>query len=275
LAAAHSRVRLAGYPRNRGRGFALRTGMDAARGDIVVTTELDLSWGADIVAEMVRHLRENQMFDLVVASPHLPGGGYRHVPAARVFLSRAGNLIIRACLPGALTMNTGMTRAYRRAALQVLPLAQDGKEFHVEVVVKARALGLSILEIPAVLTWRDPERVRRKNPIALTRMALSHLWFVVRASPAHSACAAGLAFLFAAFGALLLEEPAVTRSLNADHPFTVTVTLFRTAVTLLLLSLPLDGLARLIRKRWQSQSLRLAGLREEKAASVPRTEPMP
>lgn len=181
LAAESPRVRILGYPENRGRGYALRTGITAARGELVVTTEIDLSWGARIVHELVRELREHPECDIVIASPHLPGGGYRNVPAHRVWISRLGNLFIRACMPGAVTMNTGMTRAYRRASVRSLPLQEEGKEFHVEIIAVAHALGLKIREIPAVLEWQDPQRALRKSKRGLLQMACTHVWFALRA----------------------------------------------------------------------------------------------
>src|SRR5262249_35711948 len=66
-------LRVLGYRYNRGRGHALRTGIAAARGDIVVTTEIDLSWGEDIVHALVDEMRAHPETDIVVASPHLPG----------------------------------------------------------------------------------------------------------------------------------------------------------------------------------------------------------
>src|SRR5262245_26661422 len=46
-------LRVLAYARNRGRGHALRTGIMGARGDIIVTTEIDLSWGETIVHDLV------------------------------------------------------------------------------------------------------------------------------------------------------------------------------------------------------------------------------
>src|SRR3954453_12063602 len=46
------RVRVLGYRYNRGRGHALRTGISAATGDVIVTTEIDLSWGENVVHEL-------------------------------------------------------------------------------------------------------------------------------------------------------------------------------------------------------------------------------
>jgi hypothetical protein len=50
-------LRVISYPTNRGRGYAIRTGVANARGDTVVTTEIDLSWGDDIVHRIVEVLQ--------------------------------------------------------------------------------------------------------------------------------------------------------------------------------------------------------------------------
>ena len=70
------RLRLVSYDVNRGRGHALRTGIARARGDIVVTTEIDLSWGEDIVERLYAAMQEHPKCDIIVASPHMDGGGY-------------------------------------------------------------------------------------------------------------------------------------------------------------------------------------------------------
>jgi len=167
VAAEYPRVRVLGYSRNKGRGAALLTGINEARGAIIVTTEIDLSWGESIVHDLLAAMHACPEADIVVASPHLPGGGYRNVPVKRVLLSRFGNRVIRACMSNVATMNTGMTRAYRRDAIMSLPLHEPGKEFHLEVILKATALGYRIHEIPAVLEWKDykqaGERRKRKS----------------------------------------------------------------------------------------------------------------
>jgi dolichol-phosphate mannosyltransferase len=187
VARDYPEVRVLGYRYNRGRGHALRTGISAARGEIVVTTEIDLSWGDNIVHELVAEMRAHPETDMVVASPHLPGGGYKNVPFKRVWLSRIGNKVVRACVSNAVTMNTGMTRAYRREVIQTLPLFADDKEFHLEVLLKATEFGLHIREIPAVLEWKDykhqGKRVKRKSSSRVKRLILSHSLFSVFANP--------------------------------------------------------------------------------------------
>jgi dolichyl-phosphate beta-glucosyltransferase len=197
---AHPRLRLLEYATNRGRGHALLTGIMAARGDLIVTTEIDLSWGDDIVHRLVQALRSTDA-DFVVASPHMHGGRYRNVPSKRVLYSKLGNRVIRILMANAATMNTGMTRGYRRSMIQTLPLYESGKEFHLEVILKATALGYRFCEIPATLEWKEYKhqgrRVARKSSSKVNRLIVTHTLFSIFASPVRYAWAVSLASLVA------------------------------------------------------------------------------
>jgi glycosyltransferase involved in cell wall biosynthesis len=174
-ASADPRIRVITYPNNCGRGYAMRRGFGTARGEYIVTTESDLTWGEDIIARMIAHLQEQEL-DLVVASPHMKGGRLENVPPLRAFLTRMGNALLRRVMPGGLTMNTGMTRAYRREVIDSLCLEQDGKEIHLEIIAMAAALGFRMGEVPAVLRW-EKERRKRKSSFRPGRLIRSHLMF--------------------------------------------------------------------------------------------------
>jgi glycosyltransferase involved in cell wall biosynthesis len=199
IAANNKRLRLIEYPINRGRGYALRTGINSAQGDIIVTTEIDLSWGQAIVNELVEAMHNWPEADIVVASPHLPGGRYKNVPLKRVLWSKLGNKVIRACMSNVVTMNTGMTRAYRREVIRSLPLTEEGKEFHLEVILKAKSLGYRIREIPAVLEWKDykisGQKVRRKSSSKINKLVVSHSLFSIFANPVRYVWGLSLVFL--------------------------------------------------------------------------------
>jgi glycosyltransferase involved in cell wall biosynthesis len=188
LKSAAGSLRLLSLPRNQGRGRALKVGIDAARGDIIVTTEVDCSWGDDIVRRLYDVLEQHPEVDFVIASPHLPGGGLVNVAPKRVFLTKVGNLLIRTFFAPEITMSTGMTRAYRRHVIQPLVLLENGKEFHLEVLLKLRTLGFKAAEIPAVLTWQEHKLAREGSPKrqSSTRIAKtinSHLRFLAIAQP--------------------------------------------------------------------------------------------
>ena len=181
-------LRVLSYPLNRGRGYAIRTGVAQAHGEIVVTTEIDSSWGDDIVLRIVEAFRQRPDADMIIASPHLPGGGYKNVPPLRVFLSSVGNYIIRSGLTYSVTMNTGMTRGYRRDKFLQLPLDEDEKEIHLEIINKATAFGYRIYEIPAILEWKDHKlsttpHMKRRSSSNINRLIRTHALFSLLAAP--------------------------------------------------------------------------------------------
>jgi glycosyltransferase involved in cell wall biosynthesis len=208
-------------PRNQGRGWALKAGIDAAQGDIIVTIEADCSWGDDIVARLVREIDAHPEVDFVIASPHLPGGGLVNVPRQRVFLSRYGNRLISAFFRSDITMNTGMTRAYRRAVIQPLTVSEHGKEFHLEVLLKLVTLGFKGREIPATITWQKHRLTRsahggRRSSTDIRKIIATHLRFVAIAQPMRYfayfsglSFAAGICLLAASAWMLLAKQTAV------------------------------------------------------------------
>jgi glycosyltransferase involved in cell wall biosynthesis len=187
-AGKNPRIKIAGYERNHGRGYALRHGIGLADGDIIVTTEIDLSWGEDIVHRLAEAFEEHPDADMIVASPNLPGGSYRNVPLKRVLISRIGNIVIRAGQGREMTMYTGMTRAYKREAFLSLPIDEDEKEFHLEVAQKAQAFGFKIYEIPCILEWKDakltrPGATQRKSSSKIQKLIRTHMVFAAAAAP--------------------------------------------------------------------------------------------
>ena len=171
----HPCCRIIRYPVNRGRGYALRQGFAAARGRYVITTESDLSWGEGIIRDLYGRLVCDGC-DIVVASVYLPGGGFENVPFSRRLLSSFGNRIMRWCFGGKLTMLSGMTRGYRREAIKSLHLEADRKEIHLEIIAKAQALGLRIVEIPATIRWHSPGAGQKRSGVGgMLRFIVPHL----------------------------------------------------------------------------------------------------
>lgn len=221
VGAADGAVRIFSLPRNQGRGRALKTGIDAARGELIVTTEVDCSWGDDIVRRLVEALDEHPEVDFAVASPHLPGGGLVNVSPKRVFLTKIGNLLIRFFFASHVTMNTGMTRGYRRPVIQPLVVHENGKEFHLEVLLKLLTLGFKVTEVPATLTWQEHKLARRdtakrKSSTRIAKTINSHLRFIAIAQPVRyfawlSAISmlTGAGFIAAAVWMLLTGSPAI------------------------------------------------------------------
>jgi glycosyltransferase involved in cell wall biosynthesis len=173
LARADSRIRPVSYTPNAGRGRALRRGFAAARGQVVCSTDADLSYAPEYVPALTTVLLEHDDIDFVVGSPYIAGGGAVGVPWFRLAVSRWGNRILSLALAGGIHTVTGVLRAYRREVLESLELESDGKELHLEILAKAEAAGFRGVEIPAVLTNRQ----KGKSKFRFRATAWSHLLF--------------------------------------------------------------------------------------------------
>ncbi|HAA90863.1 MAG TPA: hypothetical protein DCE33_00360 [Rhodospirillaceae bacterium] len=183
------KIKVLSYQPNMGRCRALKTGIDAASADIIITTEADLSWGEDIVERLHDALADYPDRDFVIASPHLAEGGFNEVPFSRVCLSQGGNRLIGWFFDSGVSMHTGMTRAYRRSVIQPLKITSYDKEFHLEVLLKLRTLGYRVAEIPTVLSWevrRSKGTIQPKSNLFTRRMMRtisSHLLFLAIGQP--------------------------------------------------------------------------------------------
>jgi glycosyltransferase involved in cell wall biosynthesis len=233
------RLRVLSFSANQGRGRAIKAGIDAARGALIVTTEVDGSWGDAIVKDLVTELDRHPEADFVIASPHRPGGGLKNVPWQRVFLTRIGNLLIRAFFGSGVTMNTGMTRGYRSGVIKPLVVHADGKEFHLEVLLKLITIGFRFREIPATLTWnRFETRGTRRSSTNIRRTIASHLQFLTIARPVRYFVAFAIVtallsagFLTAAVYMLITRlAPAVYLALSAMLTFLVSLVFIGFAV---------------------------------------------
>lgn len=177
LAAGDPRVRIVSHARNAGRGKALRTGFANARGEIIVTTDADLSYEPKYILDLVKTLKEDRNIDMALGSPYMPGGGTENVPFGRLLVSMLGNRILGVALAserrGKLNTITCIFRAYRQRVLDSLELESDGKEIHLEILSKAIAAGFQVKEVPAVLRGRT--RGQSKHRFGET--ATSHLLF--------------------------------------------------------------------------------------------------
>ena len=179
LAERDGKLRIVSYSKNIGRGKALREGFKESRGEIIISTDADLSYDPHYIIDFIKILEAEQENDFVLASPYMPGGGVQNVPFHRLWISRLGNKILRLAMPNRIYTSTGIFRAYRRKVLDSLELESDGKEIHLEILSKALALGFRVKEIPTILTGRKKGRSKFK----FRKTTLTHMVFSVFEKP--------------------------------------------------------------------------------------------
>ena len=129
-----------------GKGAAMRTGMDLAQGDIIVTIDAD---GSMDPAELDRYIQCAHDVDLVKGSRFADDGGTDDMSAIR----RLGNAVllwlVNVLYGARLTDLCYGYCAVRRSALPALALRSDGFEIETEMTVRALRAGLRVGEVPS------------------------------------------------------------------------------------------------------------------------------
>jgi dolichyl-phosphate beta-glucosyltransferase len=156
---------------NRGKGAAVRTGMLAASGDMVLFTDADLSTPIADAERLIAALEAGA--DVAIGSRALDRSLIEvHQPWIRDRMGRVFNMFVQAILlPGLKDTQCGF-KAFRREAARELfgATAADGFEFDTEVLYRARRRGLVIREIP--VHWRNNPDTRVNAVSDSTRMLM-------------------------------------------------------------------------------------------------------
>lgn len=144
---------------NRGKGFSVRRGMLAARGERRLMSDADLSTPIEELDALWARMDEG--FDVVIASRALPLSRIEvHQGVFRENMGRLFNLLVRmAVLPGLHDTQCGFKLFSAAAAQAAFARSRlDGFAFDVEALFVARQLGFRLAELPVV--WRNDAATR-------------------------------------------------------------------------------------------------------------------
>jgi len=179
IAQNDSALKIVSYVPNRGRGYALRQGFNAANGEYILSIDFDLSYDASHLVRMYKFLKEHPEADVVLGSAYMEGGEVIGVPKFRLFISKLGNLLLRLAFPWRIHTITCVLRGYKKEVLKSLALVADSKEIHLEILSKVLDLGYKVAEIPATLTARQ----KGSSKFKFKRTSLTHLAFLFFEKP--------------------------------------------------------------------------------------------
>jgi glycosyltransferase involved in cell wall biosynthesis len=146
---------------NRGKAHALRTGVEAATGDVVVFTDADTTYPADVVPELLERLDGGA--DLVLGSRLMDGGG-ANIPRT----NRIGNRLLTflVSIVGGVSITDAQTglRAMRRDRFDELdPRDAVNLEFETRMTARAAKKGYRVEEIP--IEYRERVGETKLKPV--------------------------------------------------------------------------------------------------------------
>ena len=154
-----SHLQIISYMPNRGKGYAVKTGVMCSCGSVVIFVDGDLDISLDIIKDYIKELEEN--CDLVIASKTHPLSKV-NAPISRKLLSRMFNLIVRIAIGIKIKDTQSGLKAGKGDALRTIFNAMLVKRyaFDVELLTIATALSLSIKEMPIEINLDHRFKVR-------------------------------------------------------------------------------------------------------------------
>jgi glycosyltransferase involved in cell wall biosynthesis len=169
MVAADSRVRAIHHARNRGYGAALKTGLFAAQMDLVFFTDADLQFD---VGELDTLLHRAERYDIVA--------GYRALrrdPMGRRFNGWAWSRLVDVLFHTGVRDVDCAFKLFDRRVFERVPVYSIGAFVNTEILVRARAEGFTLVEVPVTHLPRERGVATGANPKVIAR-ALHELWLL-------------------------------------------------------------------------------------------------
>jgi dolichyl-phosphate beta-glucosyltransferase len=157
-ALALPRVRVVGYPQNRGKGAAVREAVLASEGDIVMFTDSDLAYGTDVILRVAEYFDAHPEVGAVVGSRNISADGYENYTLIRKIASKTYIKVL--CMMGGLKLSDSQCgcKAFRGdVARRIFSLCQvDGFAFDFEAIMLGTRLGVEFYQMPVkVINHRE------------------------------------------------------------------------------------------------------------------------
>jgi glycosyltransferase involved in cell wall biosynthesis len=169
-------VRVLFHERNQGKGAAIRTGIAAATGDVVVIQDADLEYDPKDYPALLEPIFDDRA-DVVLGTRFAGGGAHRVL----FFWHYVGNRILT--LLCNMVSNLNLTdvecgyKAFRTSVLRQVTLASNRFGFEPEVTIKVARKGFRIYEVPVSYSGRsyaEGKKITWKDGVAAIYTILRH-----------------------------------------------------------------------------------------------------
>jgi len=150
---ADSRVKIITAPQNRGKGAAVRTGIEAAKGDLFLVQDADLEYDPRDIPALLKPIEEG-LADAVYGSRFL-GGPRRPTMFWHAVANHLLTFITNVLYNNILTdMETGY-KLFKREVLKDIRIRSNSFDFEPEITAKLLKRRVRIFEVPITFNPRD------------------------------------------------------------------------------------------------------------------------
>lgn len=171
-----NRLRMVQHEKNKGMACAIVSGINKARGEMLVTLDADLTFHPKDISKLLNVFSEEKA-DVVIGSHVL--GGTQGIAPYRVFLSRCCNFLYGILLGKNITAVSPIFRLYNTFHLKQLnlnprPKRQGGFDINAEILFRFLQQKKKVVEVPVMLGTRI-SGVSKMNSLKATAMHLRML----------------------------------------------------------------------------------------------------
>jgi glycosyltransferase involved in cell wall biosynthesis len=159
LARKYRNIRVVHRQPPNGFGRAIKSGLQASRGDIIIPVMCDLSDDPKTIMKMIKKIEQG--YDIVIGSRFIKGGKLVDYPKLKYLAHRAYNTVLGIVFMRNIKDFSNAFKAYRRIVLKDIDIKSDGFEITSEMVLKPIIInGAKIVEVPTV--WRNRKSGKAK-----------------------------------------------------------------------------------------------------------------
>jgi glycosyltransferase involved in cell wall biosynthesis len=157
-AVGDSTVRIISHKQNLGKGAAIRTGMEAVRGDLVLVQDADLEYDPADWAKLLDPILRGK--SMVVYGSRFTGERKNMLPLHWIgnrFLSLVTNVLYSTTLSDMETCY----KLFDRRVLEGITIESNRFEFEPEITAKVLRRGYRIYEVPISYAGREPDEGKK------------------------------------------------------------------------------------------------------------------
>lgn len=169
-------IRILRHDKNQGKGAALRTGIAAATGDIVLIQDADFEYDPTDYPRLLQPILSNKA-DVVFGSRFSGGSSHRVLYFWHSLGNKFLTLLSNMCTDLNLTDMECGYKVFRREVIQKIAIEEDRFGFEPEIVAKVARAGARIYEVSVGYngrTYAEGKKINWKDGISALRCILKY-----------------------------------------------------------------------------------------------------